>query len=267
MKPNESFKNEYTAELNFDDSVKLQINGKTINAKWTMVYNEGFDIVGEGYSFFAFSKYGPEKLPDKSLMMKPIWKSMCYSTLVGFYHTSPSHWGCFYAEKVGFNPNEITNGDVKDKLHVVEGTVKKIAKMKFKEENVVFEENMNFLQAKEKETLVLHAKFKDHAKVVEKINSMGGLWEAKNYDEYSNLTIEELNALAGKKRHGHRALFKEKRRSRKLKSSSSSSSVFDLVSYASQNNGERDPTFPEFPKNYAENMKYMNKAKNQVFMF
>jgi cathepsin C len=167
----------------------------------------------------------------------------------------------FYAEKQGVDHNQITNGDVKDKLKVVEGTVQKIAKMRFKEENNFFD-NVNFLQSNEKETLFLHSKFKDHAKVVEKINKMNGLWTAKNYDEYTNLTIEELNNLAGKRRHAHKSLFSEKRKAKR--STSTSNSVFDMSNFLrKRNDKEKDTDFPEFPKNYLDNMKHMNVAKNQ----
>ena len=190
VKPDDSFKKIIIAELNINDKSSLKIDGKIINGTWTMIYNEGFDILAENYSFFTFNKYTLDKG----------WKSMCYATLVGFYHKGDNHWGCFYAEKIGEDPNKITNGDLKDKLLVVEGTVKKISKMKFKEDNNVFN-NVNFLQSEEKEMLVLDSKFKEHSKVVDKINKMNGLWKAKNYEEYSNLSIEELNSLAGKKRH------------------------------------------------------------------
>ena len=206
VKPDDSFKKIIIADLNINDKSSLQFDGKNINGTWTMIYNEGFDILAEKYSFFTFNKYTKDKFS-----FKDVWQSMCYATLVGFYHKGESHWGCFYAEKIGEDPNKITNNDVKDKLLVVEGTVKKVSNMKFKQENNVFE-NVNFLQSQEKEMLVLDAKFKDHSKVVDKINSMNGLWKAKNYDEYSNLSIEELNTLAGKKRYNRKfGLIKNKK--------------------------------------------------------
>ena len=227
VRPDNSFSKQIHANLNYDDSSVLKIDGKTIKGNWTMIYNEGFDILAEGYSFFTFSKYTHDKMNTG----KKDWKSMCYSTLVGFYHKGDNLWGCFFAEKIGEDPNKITNDDLKDKLLVVEGTVKKIAKMKFKEDSNVFD-NVNFLQSKEKETLVLDAKFKDHAKVVETINQMNGLWTAKNYDEYKNLSIEELNSLAGKRRHNHRSIFSEKKRNKRLLSSAHhSKSVFDMNNF------------------------------------
>jgi cathepsin C len=253
--PDESFKKDILVDLNLDDSSVITLDGKTIKGKWTMVYNEGFDILAEGYSFFTFSKYASD------IKMGKKWQSLCYSSLVGFYHNGNGDWGCFYAEKQGVDHNQITNGDVKDKLKVVEGTVQKIAKMRFKEENNFFD-NVNFLQSNEKETLFLHSKFKDHAKVVEKINKMNGLWTAKNYDEYTNLTIEELNNLAGKRRHAHKSLFSEKRKAKR--STSTSNSVFDMSNFLrKRNDKEKDTDFPEFPKNYLDNMKHMNVAKNQ----
>ena len=209
VQPDSSFKKIIFAELSMDSKSIIEINNQKIKGNWTMVYNEGFDILADDYSFFSFSKYSlaGEKYGKKQ------WKSKCYSTLVGFYHKGNNFLGCFYAEKIGENPNQITNDNIKNKLHVVEGVVKAQSKMKFMEERIF--DNINFLQTNEKETLVLDMNFKDHAKVVERINSMkDSLWEAANYEEYANLTIEDLNNLAGKKKHNFKSMFSEKKRKR-----------------------------------------------------
>lgn len=238
VKPDSTFNKEIFVELNNNDKSVLEIKDKKIQGNWTMIYNEGFDIQAENYSFFTFSKYSPDRVNlDRVNLFKKVWKSKCYSTLVGFYHKGDNHWGCFYAEKIGENPDLITNNDVENKLHVVEGKVQPLLKMNFKEENVFG--NINFLQSKEKETLVLNSKFKDHAKVVERINSMkDGLWEAANYQEYDNLTIEELNDRAGKKRHSHsnKSLFSDFKRNRASKRIKSLFDVSIMNSVKNSNN-------------------------------
>jgi hypothetical protein len=106
-----------------------------------MVYDEGFDVNIDEYSFFSFSKYfpNPRKNPFSS-KKKEKWVSMCYSTLLGWFHKG-DEWGCFFATKDNENPNKITNGEVDNKLLVVEGTVTKLKEdnsfdnMRFKEEN------------------------------------------------------------------------------------------------------------------------------------
>jgi Cathepsin C exclusion domain len=89
-----------------------------------MVYDEGFDINIEDYSFFTFSKYSPN--PNQFNYFgtkKDKWVSMCYSTLLGWYHKGDS-WGCFYGHKTNESPETITNGEVSNKMVVVENTVK-----------------------------------------------------------------------------------------------------------------------------------------------
>jgi hypothetical protein len=88
-----------------------------------MVYDEGFDVNIEDYSFFSFSKYAPNPKADLFVNNKDKWVSMCYSTLIGWFHKGDK-WGCFYATKDNESSNHITNGEVNNKLLVVEGTVK-----------------------------------------------------------------------------------------------------------------------------------------------
>ena len=89
-----------------------------------MIYNEGFDILVNNRSYFAFSKYS--KNDKKNKRFKTKWVSQCYSTLVGWYHIGKEKWGCFYAKKIVENPNQVTNGEPNGKLMVVEGQIKKI---------------------------------------------------------------------------------------------------------------------------------------------
>ena len=178
-----------------------------------MVYNEGFDILIEDYSFFAFSKYDLNNNFQSDI--KSRWISKCYSTLIGWFHKGDKY-GCFYAEKVGENPNEITNGDLSGKLLVVENTVQIIdnnrrvatnndifarqSLLSVKQNNIdeIADDETSFLEAKSE--LKLDSEFKDHDKVVDRLNSMTNLWTATNYDQFKKMSIEELNKFAGRKK-------------------------------------------------------------------
>jgi len=153
--------------------------------KWTMVYDEGFDVNIDDYSFFAFSKYAPNPRANPfSGKKKEKFVSMCYSTLLGWFHKG-DEWGCFFATKNNEKPNKITNGEVKDKLLVVEGTVKK--------------QDNDFKLMRFKEQKKFDNK-KHHNSTVDYINSVQNLWTAEAYDEFSHMTIQELNKYAGRKR-------------------------------------------------------------------
>jgi len=69
----------------------------------------------------------------------------------------------------------------------VEGVVKQLDSYRFKQRFDSIFQNINFLQTQEQDTLVLNANFKDHAKVVERINKNNDLWQATNYEEFSKL--------------------------------------------------------------------------------
>ena len=60
----------------------------------------------------------------------------------------------------------------------------------------------NFLQSKtySRNKLTLTAMFREHSKFVERVNAMNGMWKAENYDNFSKMTLEELNSFAGRKR-------------------------------------------------------------------
>lgn len=64
-----------------------------------MVYDEGFNLEFEDFSFFTFFKYsiGLEKNNVE-------FKSYCHSTLTGWYNNKDkSNWGCFKANKIDIN--------------------------------------------------------------------------------------------------------------------------------------------------------------------
>lgn len=69
---------------------------------WTMIYDEGFEVIIGGQIFFAFNKYVP-KTPE-SLMKDDVedYISVCDETLVGWFHDQDkTHWGCYHAKKAG----------------------------------------------------------------------------------------------------------------------------------------------------------------------
>ncbi len=168
-------------KLQSDDSALFinSSNEKKIG-HWTMVYDEGFDIILENFSFFAFSKYSPDKFHK--------WVSKCYSTLIGWYHQG-DEWGCFYAEKQGEDPEEQTSTESTGGVLVVEGTVKEKDTSFMEDSLSVKLQNSNALTAM------------SHDEVVEKINTMQNMWSATNYNEFSNMSIRELNNFAGRKKH------------------------------------------------------------------
>jgi len=237
-----------------------------------MVYNEGFDIIAGKRSFFAFSKYAKNNNLNSEIVTR--WVSKCYSTLIGWYHIGLKKWGCFYATKIGQNPEEVTNGEPKGKLLVVANTVKTIdltKKNRFKslqknkqqqrsifsnlntgdETKVVLDsldsQMTNFIQTKEK---TLSKEFKNHHIFVDRVKNLTNLWEAGYYDEFSKMTLEELNNFAGRRKIGNINVKKDLDLNKffenqypmandKIKSA-------ELFKFKSVSNSKRDKKYPQF---------------------
>lgn len=67
---------------------------------WTMVYDEGFEVVVGGLSFFAFSNFTYEVNASDPLKQKHN-VSHCGETMVGWYQNlDRTRFGCFYGTKV-----------------------------------------------------------------------------------------------------------------------------------------------------------------------
>jgi C1A family cysteine protease len=240
-----------------------------------MVYDEGFDIRIGDYSFFAFSKYDMNN-KIKPLRSKQNWVSKCYSTLIGWYHKGDS-WGCFYAQKKGVNPEQITNDEVADKLIVVENTVVKQEHtkennlsytdignlMRFKQRDPIYSEEreISFLEnsntyktnmkAKSLFKSLLSSEFKDHSKIVSQINSLQKHWQAYSYEEFAKLNLKELNKFAGRsktsKSHMH----------------GRDKSKFDFKNNKKQFSYHKFLSSNRFPKIFNKWVSYMNSPRNQ----
>jgi len=197
-----------------------------------MVYNEGFDILVEDYSFFAFSKYAMNDNSKSDVSSR--WVSKCQSTLVGWYHKG-NKYGCFFADKF---------------------TTK----------------------------IKLSSSFKDHEQVVKRLNSMGNLWKAANYDQYKDMTIEDLNNFAGRNRNKHQSKIEEFRFKSTSTSIKSDKVKKDLSLLKKLSNyhlnhkktflktppqplAQSDSSYPDMPREHTQWIKYMSEPRNQVYIF
>ena len=76
--------------MNLNDDYTVD-DGKKTMGSWTMVYDEGFEVLYNNVKYFAFSKYEPQGGG---------YKSLCSETLVGWYNNlSSGERGCYRAEK------------------------------------------------------------------------------------------------------------------------------------------------------------------------
>jgi hypothetical protein len=165
-----------------------------------MIYNEGFEFrfnseSSEYERYFVFSKYGPNPNGTK---FTSSYVSYCHETLVGWYNIGEK-WGCFYGKKNVANPDEVTNGDAENKQKITEDSILFMEKDEKKDKNNSFlsmSKYSRFSETGNLEELVLDANFKDHSKLVERINSANLSWKAKNYKEFEGYTRGELKKMS-----------------------------------------------------------------------
>ena len=158
---------------------------------WTMVYDEGFEIRYKGIKMFTFSYYF--KVGDQGR-----FKSNCAKTCVGWYHnTKTNEMGCFRGHRIDVDPNdEKYMNNQTEQLNVVEGVV--APKMIFKSRKNPRFKSLT-IKNRFEEKLILSADFKEHYKIVNRINSnMNNLWVADVYDSFQDKSIAQLNRMAGR---------------------------------------------------------------------
>jgi cathepsin C len=69
--------------------------GKIIG-HWTMIYDEGFEVVVNGQVFFAFNKYHPKKHTSLNSEEVGDYVSICDKTMIGWFHNKEkTRYGCY----------------------------------------------------------------------------------------------------------------------------------------------------------------------------
>lgn len=130
-----------------DDSARFSGDHQGKIGKWTMVYDEGFDITVkkddplEHISYFAFLKYARTKA-GSSVQSK--YASYCNVTLNGWYHVG-NKWGCFQAHRIKningealSNYDVETNGEAENKQNITEDSIASEARVQ--SENKLYSE-------------------------------------------------------------------------------------------------------------------------------
>jgi len=105
-----------------------------------MVYDEGFSLDFEDFSFFTFFKYSIETEKNNISL-----KSFCHSTLTGWYNNKDkSEWGCFKAFKKNINLNLPTFIKIKNNFqndHSIQNKISNYHKLSLPTDNETFINN------------------------------------------------------------------------------------------------------------------------------
>lgn len=137
------------------------------SGKWTMIYDEAFEVQVEGWTFLAFSKFD---MWYENGQMKNT--SHCGETQVGWYHNDArTQFGCYYGKKVG-SP---TTG-----LLSMDSTLPPSSDKSPDYDTPMTEQ--------------------DHQDIVDGLNAADNGWNAAVYDKLVGQTPRQLNAASGIKR-------------------------------------------------------------------
>jgi cathepsin C len=150
-----SVQTELTVQLSYPDVAVDESGNKGF---WTLIYNQGFEVVIANQKFFAFSNY--------SMITKNTAVSHCDSTKNGWSHDLSGHnWACYYGVKVPDN--------------TLDATSKNSGKI------------VNF------PSIDLERKFVKNLDFVEQINNSTKLWQATHYPELEGMSLGERLQRAG----------------------------------------------------------------------
>lgn len=135
---------------------------------WTMVYDEGFEVVVDGYTFFAFSNFTFDG--EKNGVKQNV--SHCGETMVGWYQSlDRKSFGCYYGSKVD-TPKPV----------LLKKSSKEAASTQFDK--------------------VLDHKTQDKKvnQLNKKLNMLQLNWRARTYHKWNGKSMRELNSYAGIRR-------------------------------------------------------------------
>lgn len=140
-------------------------SGSGGQGKWTMIYDEGFEINVDGLTLFAFSKFD---LWHEGAQTKN--QSHCDATMLGWYQNSDrTKFGCYYA--------------------------KKTSQSSFVEEDVDASSAMQRTPAYDQPMSE-----EWHQNVADRLNLVQTGWSAKVYDHMVGKTQRQINSYAGLRR-------------------------------------------------------------------
>jgi len=132
--------------------------------RWTMIYDEAFEVNVDGLSLLAFSRYDLSYSSGVKMNV-----SRCGETQLGWYRNEAgTQWGCYFAKKLAQHPREHAN-----LLSFVPAPAAKTPQ---------------YDEALDQEY---------HSSFAASLNLLQDLWTAKAHERWFGKTLREMNGMAG----------------------------------------------------------------------
>ncbi|XP_072029393.1 dipeptidyl peptidase 1-like [Amphiura filiformis] len=144
----------FEVNLHFPDVV---VNKDGILGLWTMIYNQGFEVVLHGKKFFGYSRY--------EIQHQQFVASYCNESSGWAHNIDQSDWACLRAEQI-----EAKYPSASSKANIYELD--------------------DFGSDSQK-------KYKPSQSFVNDINSKQKFWKARVYKTYKNVTVQQIRRRAG----------------------------------------------------------------------
>lgn len=196
--------------LLMENSTAIKIDGdKNTTGTWTLIYDEGFDIVVGDERYTNFFYYYKKSAGDKKYL------SDCGKTTVGWYSNNKSERACWKGHKIlaeGETEEDLIGEQTKQKYVVQPKYTIKDSSSSFLQEQVStshFKKKRHSLRANQpldvnsthiNNGVKYHKNFTNHSELVHQLNQIDNKsWTAKAYTHYESKTLGELNEMAGRK--------------------------------------------------------------------
>lgn len=187
-------------------------DGKKVGT-WTMVYDEGFEVAVDGFTYFAFSRF--ELVPDEFAENGHRNISHCDQTEVGWYHDAArSQWGCYVGKRVGASKvKDASFADTRHHRFSSESKRLRDAKEKTKDHLAAFKAMSHDalkLMSHDVGALLLDVDMNGydeplsaewHQSVADRLNLIQTNWKAHAYAHLTNKTARSMNKDAGIRRN------------------------------------------------------------------
>lgn len=190
------------------DNTAIKINGdQNTTGNWTLIYDEGFDIIFDDHRLTNFFYYFPNETEKNG------YSSDCGKTTIGWYKDHKTQSACWRGTKVlaeGESQDDLY-GEQTEQRNVVQPdhllhSASSVSLLEAQSSASGLKKKRNNLRATEEpvaeqKTSKYRKDFTNHTAIVERLNRIEKkAWTAKVYPQFESKSLGELNMMAGRRK-------------------------------------------------------------------